>query len=97
MRALDQSIGAGLTLAPVFSFQIALTGTSKQLRLLIYHLKLILFFYLFQAAKEKGKKFNYEVEEIENVYDIVDEAEYAEEVSHSLFLISEVFSTFRMW
>eukprot|EP00090_Calanus_glacialis_P016583 TRINITY_DN25936_c0_g1_i4.p1 TRINITY_DN25936_c0_g1~~TRINITY_DN25936_c0_g1_i4.p1 ORF type:complete len:1464 (-),score=583.40 TRINITY_DN25936_c0_g1_i4:126-4448(-) len=34
-----------------------------------------------REAREQGKKMNYEVEEVQNVYDIVDESEYAEEVS----------------
>lgn len=34
-----------------------------------------------REAREQGKKMNYEVEEIQNVYDIVDENEYAEEVT----------------
>jgi len=34
-----------------------------------------------REAREQGKKMNYEVEEVQNVYDIVDENEYADEVS----------------
>jgi len=34
-----------------------------------------------REAREQGKKMNYEVEEVQNVYDIVDENEYAEEVT----------------
>ena len=32
-----------------------------------------------QEAKEKGKKMNYEVEEVKNVYEMVDEDDYADE------------------
>eukprot|EP00092_Neocalanus_flemingeri_P020784 GFUD01022520.1.p1 GENE.GFUD01022520.1~~GFUD01022520.1.p1 ORF type:complete len:1437 (+),score=492.07 GFUD01022520.1:76-4386(+) len=34
-----------------------------------------------REARETGQKMNYDVEEVQNVYDIVDESEYAEEVS----------------
>jgi len=34
-----------------------------------------------REAREQGRKMNYEVEEVQNVYDVVDENEYAEEVT----------------
>merc|ERR1719495_3137994 len=34
-----------------------------------------------KEARKEGKKMNYEIEEVENVYDVVDESEYAETVS----------------
>jgi len=36
----------------------------------------------FKEAKEKGKKMNYEVEEVKNVYEMVDEDDYADEVQN---------------
>jgi len=34
-----------------------------------------------KEARESGRKMNYDVEDVKNVYDIVDESEYAEEVN----------------